>query len=117
MEVLDAVPQLFLNALITGGLYALLGLGFSLTLNTVKILPFFIGGISLIGAYTMHLCSNEYNIPIHLGFLISVCSTVFFSIVVNSFLFKQFRQRGTSSFNMIVIGIAIGIFIENLLLL
>lgn len=117
MGVFEAFPQLFLNTLITGGLYALLGFGFSLTLNAVRILPFFFGGVSLIGAYMMHLLRDVYDLSIFVALLLSVCSTVIFNILLNNFLFRQFRQKKVSSFNMIVVGIAIGIFIENLLLL
>ncbi|MCX7953313.1 MAG: branched-chain amino acid ABC transporter permease [Deltaproteobacteria bacterium] len=109
--------QLIVNSLVSGGLYATLGFGFSLILNAVKILPFFFGALGIISAYSLYWLLELGRFSFITCLLLSALVTICFTVSLNQFLFKVFRQKKASEFVMLVLGLAIGIFLENLLLM
>lgn len=50
-DMLDIVPQLFVNSLVTGGIYALASAGLALSFGVLKILNFAHGHLMMLGAY------------------------------------------------------------------
>ena len=57
---MDIVPQLVVHSLITGSIYALVAVGFSLTYNILKILKFAHGHLMMVGAYLFYFYSVEF---------------------------------------------------------
>ncbi|MCI5065097.1 hypothetical protein MRY87_05185 [bacterium] len=54
---MEILPQLLVNALITGSIYALASSGLSLTYGLLKILNFAHGHLMMVGAYLFYLAS------------------------------------------------------------
>ncbi len=61
---MDILPQLLVNALITGSIYALVAVGFSLTYGVLKILNFAHGHLMMTGAYLFFLFSVELGLAL-----------------------------------------------------
>lgn len=61
---MDILPQLLVNALITGSIYALVAVGFSLTYGVLKILNFAHGHLMMTGAYLFYLFSVEHELAL-----------------------------------------------------
>jgi branched-subunit amino acid ABC-type transport system permease component len=57
--MLDIVPQLFVNSLITGSIYALAAAGLCLSFSLLRILNFAHGHLMMVGAYVYLLFSAE----------------------------------------------------------
>jgi len=71
--MLSILPQLLVNSLITGSIYALASAGLALTYGLLRILNFAHGHIMMVGAYTFLL----FFVQLELGFLPSIlCSTL-----------------------------------------
>lgn len=76
--MLSILPQLLVNSLITGSIYALASAGLALTYGLLRILNFAHGHIMMVGAYSFLL----FFAQLELGFLPSVlCSTLCMAIL------------------------------------
>ncbi|MCS6893064.1 MAG: branched-chain amino acid ABC transporter permease [Deltaproteobacteria bacterium] len=111
------LSQLVLNIFVSGGLYALLAFSFSIILNAVKLLPFFLGALALFAAYVVYLFCEVLRVNFFLSVLAGLLITAILTVILNKALFKHFREKQSSEFVLLVAGLAVGIFIENLLLL
>ena len=61
---MDALPQLLLNAIITGSIYALAGAGVALTFGLLRILNFAHGHLMMVGAYVTYSLLLDQQLPI-----------------------------------------------------
>jgi branched-chain amino acid transport system permease protein len=63
---MDIVPQLAVNALITGSIYALVAVGFSLTYGILKVINFAHGHLMMTGAYLFYFFSVDlaFELPV-----------------------------------------------------
>lgn len=76
--MLEILPQLLLNSLVTGSIYALAGAGLALTFTLLKTLNFAHGHIMMAGAYTF------FFFHVHEGF--SLLPAALYAIVVLSII-------------------------------
>ncbi|MCS7184144.1 MAG: branched-chain amino acid ABC transporter permease [Patescibacteria group bacterium] len=109
------ILQVIINSFITGGLYALIALGFSLLYNTFKFIPFFYGAFAIFAGYFLYLF-NSINLPFSLGIILSFLVLIILGLLIDFFLLRKFRERKAGSVIMLILGLALGIFLENLLL-
>lgn len=65
--MLDILPQLLFNSLITGSIYALTSAGLALTFALTRVLNFAHGHIMMVGAYTFFLFHVELVHPLFLA--------------------------------------------------
>lgn len=107
--------QIITNSLITGGLYALIAFGFSLIYNTLKFVPFFYGALALWSGYFLYLFVN-LKIPFAVSVILSIISLIFLAVLLNSWLLKSFRNKKASSVIMLILGLALGVLFENMIL-
>ena len=80
MFVMDLVPQLLVNALITGSLYALASVGLSLTYGLLKILNFSHGHFLMLGAYLFFTGYEILLLGVVGASLFTLCSMCLLSI-------------------------------------
>jgi branched-chain amino acid transport system permease protein len=71
-RVFDIVPQLLVNSLITGSIYALAAAGLCLTFNLLRILNFAHGHVMMLGAYSFLLFNVELGYSLPVSALLSV---------------------------------------------
>ena len=81
---MEILPQLLVNSLIAGSIYALASSGLSLTYGLLKILNFAHGHIMMVGVYTFYL----FSVMLGFGLLGSAGLTILVTIVL-SFLFLK----------------------------
>jgi branched-chain amino acid transport system permease protein len=78
---MDIVPQLIVNALITGSIYALVAAGFSLTYGILKILNFAHGHVMMTGAYLFYFFSVEMALGLPAAALATAASTTVLALI------------------------------------
>lgn len=78
---MDILPQLLINALITGSIYALVSFGLSLAYGMVKILNFAHGHYMMVGAYFFYLVSDELSMHPALVILSVILFCISFGII------------------------------------
>lgn len=78
---MDILPQLLVNAIIAGSIYALASVGLSLTYGLLRILNFAHGHMMMVGVYFFYLCSQELGFNIWLSGGASLLFAIVFSII------------------------------------
>lgn len=79
---MDILPQLILNSLIAGSIYALASSGLSLTYGLLKILNFAHGHFMMLGAYLFYLFAYELGFSYLASTSWTLAITILFSILV-----------------------------------
>ena len=78
---MDILPQLLLNALITGSIYALASSGLSLTYGLLRILNFAHGHLMMVGVYMFYLANAELGLGICESALFTAATTTALAVV------------------------------------
>jgi len=107
--------QLFLNGLISGSIYALIAIGFTIIYRTVKFFNLAHGIVYTVGAY---LCYTLFKI-LHLGFLpsffLSIVLTGLLGVAIDRSVYYPLRQRKSSNLILLLASFGVFIFIQNLI--
>jgi branched-chain amino acid transport system permease protein len=107
--------QLLLNGLISGIIYALIALGFTIIYRAVKYFHFAHGVVFAVGAYIV------YTFIVHLRFnaLISYFAAIAFAallgIVINRFVYLPLRKRNAPNLVYLIVSFGVFIFLQNLI--
>jgi len=110
-------PQLILNGVIAGAVYALVAVGFSLIYSVTKFMHFAHGAVLAAGAYFMFLFSSILGLHPFLAIILSLITTCFLGLLMNWVVYKPLRQRKASSAVLLIASIALMILVNSLLLM
>jgi branched-chain amino acid transport system permease protein len=83
---MSIIPQLIVNSLITGSIYALVAAGLALSYGVLRILNFAHGHLMMIGAYSFYLLSVQAQ----LGWIGSIVGTLVIALVFGSLSLSLF---------------------------
>lgn len=110
--MLEILPQLVVNALITGSLYALVSAGLVLTYAVLRVLNFAHGHLMMLGGYTFFLFLVEWQLP----FLPAAVASAAVMGVIALLTLSVFIAPFTSSNTLLplVTTIALGTILEAL---
>ena len=106
--------QMFVNALLLGGLYALMGIGFSLQWGISGIINLSYGAMVLLGSYLSLIMFNVF----HIDPFASMIFTGILLFVLGAFIYRFTLQpllKGGIVFTLIVT-FALRLIIENIIL-
>jgi len=111
--VFDILPQLLVNSLITGCIYALASSGLALTYGLLRILNFAHGHIMMVGAYIFFL----FHVQSELGFvpalaLSTVCTMALGALALAVFILPCMKASPLLPF---ITTIALGTILESLI--
>jgi len=91
---MDILPQLLVNSLISGSMYALASAGLALSYGLLRILNFAHGQIIMLGAYLFYLFFEQYQFNLFLSSIFTIFSTICLSIfIVFIFVFPFLRYN------------------------
>lgn len=101
---MDQLLQHFLNAMILGGTYALLGIGLTLIFGIMRVVNFTHGELYTFGAYMMFM----FVMPLHTNFFIALVLAVMLGIALGALieliLLKPLRGADIDTTMLIMIG-------------
>ncbi len=86
------LPQLLMNALIAGSIYALASAGLSLTFGLLRVLNFAHGHMLMVGAYLFYLASEEMGLGIMASAMFTSVAAVGISLVCFSVFVLPFTR-------------------------
>ncbi len=116
MPLFNILPQLIVNGLIAGSIYALAASGFSLIYYVVKFQYFSHGAIMSIGAYLFFAFMNLMGLNYLLAAILTIISCIFATLLSNWFLYKQLRKRKATPTVTLIASIVLLIFTSALML-
>ncbi len=109
---MDLVPQLLLEALLLGGFYAFMAIGFSLVWGVLGILNLAYGSFLIVGAYIAYILYNRAGVDplLSLPFVFAVGFTVGF--LLQKFLLGKLSER--EPFMILIMTFGIDMFLSHL---
>ena len=110
--MLDILPQLLINALITGSIYALASAGLALTYGVLRVLNFAHGHIMMTGAYIFYFFNVQQQIPVAESSILASLGVTGLGALVMAIFILPF-SRGNSLLPLVTT-IALGSILESL---
>ncbi len=112
---MDLLSQLFVNGLINGSHYALLGVGFGLIFATTRIVHFAYGPIYTAAAYIAWYCAGPLGWPMPLALLASAAAAALLGMLSYQFLYRPLEDRQGSAMVILISSLGLFIVLENLI--
>lgn len=100
---------------VISAVYALLAVGFTLIFGVARILNLAHGAFYALGAYTVYVLTAFAGFPLAVAAICSVLFVAIFGIALERFLVRPLRPQG--SLAILMITLAVGLMVEQILLL
>jgi len=101
--------------LVTASIITLAAVGFTLQFGATNILNLAFGDVMIASAFVAYL-ANNLGLNIWLCVLVGAVFGALASLLLNRLLFTPFLRRGTKLFGMVIVTLAAGLVIQNILL-
>jgi len=99
--------QACLNGLLTGALYALIGMGLALIFGVMRIVNFAHGAFLMVGMYVSYVLFDHLGIDPYLGFIAAGLFLFLFGQLIYRFLIRPVRDRSDFMQILMTTGIAL----------
>ena len=110
------LPQLIINGLIAGSIYALAASGLSLVYYVVKFLNFAQGAVITISAYLFFLFLDLMGLNYGFAALLAIASSIIIALLMNLGIYKPLRKRKATNVVLMLSSLALLIFCSSLML-
>jgi len=107
------LEQQLINGLVTGSVYALFALGFTLIFGVHHILNLAHGSIFMWGAMVGLYCVTALKLPFPLVLLVAGAAAGLLSVLLDFVAFRPLRKRGAPEFSAIVSSIGASLILIN----
>lgn len=111
---MDLLLQLFVNGVINGSHYALLGIGFGLIFATTRIVHFAYGPIFTFAAYIAWALSGALGLPIWIGLLGAIATAVGLGVLSYLALYRPLELNRAPPLVPLIASLGLYIVLENL---
>ena len=115
MPLLSILPQLIINGLIAGSVYALAACGFALVYYVVKFQYFSQGAILTVGAYMFFMFLNLMGLNYLLAAILSILASIFAALLTNWLVYRPLRKRKAGGVPLLVSSVVLLIFSSSLM--
>lgn len=105
---MDIVPQLILNSIIAGSIYAMVALGFNLIFGTVKFFDLGYGALTAVGGYGTFYFSKILGVSTIWSILFGILIAGIIGFLIEKFVYKKLRKKKAS--NMVLLVASLGVF-------
>jgi branched-chain amino acid transport system permease protein len=111
----QSIPQLLVDGLAMGSIYALVALGFVLVYVAVNVVNFAQGDFLMVGAF---ICFSMYasGLPIWAALIGAVIVIGLFGFLFQLGVYRPFRNRSKSFLNVMISSIGASLFLQSLFL-
>jgi branched-subunit amino acid ABC-type transport system permease component len=112
MIILSDLFSSFMNSFLVGSLYALIGLGLTLSVNATKIYNWAYGEFVTIGAYLAAVLTTYQGLSLPESLSIAILAPAGMAVFVDESVFKPLTKRGSGGIQIMLASIAVDIFIR-----
>jgi branched-chain amino acid transport system permease protein len=99
---MDILPQLIMNSLIAGSLYALVAIGFNLIYGATKFFNLAHGALAVVGGYTVFFLTKILDWPIIISIILGVLMAGLLGYLSEVFVYRKLRNRKSSHMVLLV---------------
>ncbi|GAC1445969.1 MAG: branched-chain amino acid ABC transporter permease [Pyrinomonadaceae bacterium] len=111
LELLTNFLQAIINGILTGALYALIGMGLALIFGVMRIVNFAHGAFMMVGMYVTYILFSKFGINPYYAFLPAGLFLFVFGFVVYKSLIQPVRDQ--SHFMQILMTMGIGLILTD----
>ena len=104
---MEILPQLILNSIIAGSIYALLALGFNLIFGTVKFFDLGYGALTTVGGYVVFWFGKKLGLPTIPSVIIGVLVAGVLGFIIYKLVYQKLRERRASSMILLVASLGV----------
>lgn len=105
---MEILPQLILNSIIAGSIYALLAMSFNLIFGATKFFNFAHGSYAVIGGYAVFYFGKTLGLPIFAAVMIGIAAAGLTGYIFDKLIYLPLRKR--KSTNLVKLVASIGLF-------
>ncbi|MES2225451.1 MAG: branched-chain amino acid ABC transporter permease [Patescibacteria group bacterium] len=105
---MDIVPQLIVNSLIAGSLYALVAMGFNLVFGATRFFNLAHGVLAAVGGYTAFYLGSTLGAPVWVAVIGAVAAAALVGYGFERLIFRPLRARRAS--NLVLLVASLGAF-------
>ena len=104
-----------INGLSTGGMYALVAIGYTMVYGIAKMINFAHGEIIMVGAYLAYVMTTMVQAPIIVSVLVAIAGCALLGVVTEKVAYKPLRSSG--SLAVLITAIGVSYLLQNLFLI
>ncbi len=104
---MDIIPQLIVNSIIAGAIYAMVALGFNLIYGTAKFFDLGYGALAAVGGYTVFFFYKILGLDIFVSVALGILIAGTIGVLIYHFVYAPLRTRKSSS--MVLLVAALGV--------
>lgn len=109
------ILQFIINGLITGILYSLLAIGFSLAYNTTRIFHIAAAALYVTAAYAFYFLSKNTGLPLLISITGAIVVTMFISLAIELFVYRPLKSKKASLNVAMISSIGVMTILVNLI--
>ncbi len=109
------LPQLILNGIIAGSIYALIAIGFTVIYRTVKFFNLAHGIVYTAGAYFAYTLTVSLHINAVISFFLSIIFAALLGVIIDRCVYYPLRKKNASNLIFLLASFGIFIFLQNLI--
>lgn len=101
--------------LVAAAVLAVAAVGFTMQFGITDVLNLSYGAVLIVGAYVTYELGRR-GVSVWIALIVSAAAGAAISFLLNRFVFTPFAKRKTSHIGMVIITLAVGIILQNVLL-
>ncbi|HET57438.1 MAG TPA: branched-chain amino acid ABC transporter permease [Deltaproteobacteria bacterium] len=108
------LTNIIVNGLVSGGIYAVLAVGFSLIFGVAKILNMAHTAFYMLTAFLVFACTSLGGLSLPVALFIAIVATTILGMLCFRFLFDRIKHHETA---VMIISVAVALLLQEILLL
>ena len=104
---MDILPQLVVNSIIAGAIYAMIALGFNLIFGTVKFFDLGYGALTTVGGYAAFYFSETLGLNIGLAAVFGIIVAGSVGFLINKFIYSRLVKNKATSMVLMVASLGV----------
>jgi branched-chain amino acid transport system permease protein len=109
------IPQVVINGLVVGSIYALVALGFSVIYGTVRFFHFAHGAVYAVGAYLAWWAVSQIGVPLLPGILLACLLAGTLGVLIDVLVYRPLRAFKSPNLVFLLASFGIFVFLQNAL--
>ncbi len=111
---MDFITQI-INGLSTGGMYALVAIGYTMVYGIAKMINFAHGEIIMVGAYLAFVVSVMLGMPVVVSVIVAIAGCAILGVITEKIAYKPLRNSG--SLSVLITAIGVSYLLQNVFLI
>jgi len=110
----DIIPQLIVNSVIAGAIYAMVALGFNLIYGTTKFFDLGYGAIAAIGGYTVFYFYKGLGLDLYVSVLLGILITGAIGTLIYRLVYAPLKARKSSGMVLLIAALGVMTVLQSI---